>query len=73
MLIDMKENKMVNIQNNACFLNLQVLQTAYHYSNKQPVFTIKLKLRQLSLMYVVCELRSPFLQNIFLNVIFAKK
>ena len=28
---------------------------------------------QLSLMYVVCELRSRFLQNIFLNVIFAKQ
>ena len=34
---------------------------------------IKLNTGQLRLMYVACDLRSRFLQNIFLNVIFAKK
>ena len=33
---------------------------------------IKLNMGQFGLMYVVCELRNRFLQNIFLNVIFAK-
>ena len=45
---------------------------AYHYLHYKAVLMIKLNKGQLSLKYIVCELRSRFLSNIFLNVIFAK-